>query len=69
MASERNQATATERDERPASGDSADFIVLDDTKPPARIELGRERRLLCRLYLGLIQTMKPITVQSSQTQP
>ena len=58
MASERNQSKATGRDEWPAtSGNSADFIVLDDTRPPPRIELGRERMLLCRLYLGLIQTM------------
>ena len=57
MASERNQSKATERDEWPVSGNSADFIVLDDTRPPPRIELGRERMLLCRLYLGLIQTM------------
>jgi DNA-binding MarR family transcriptional regulator len=57
MTSERNQPKATERDEWPASGNSADFIVLDDTRPPPRIELGRERMLLCRLYLSLIQTM------------
>jgi len=57
MASERTPSKATERDECPASGNSADFIVLDDTRPPPRIELGRERMLLCRLYLGLIQTM------------
>jgi len=57
MASERNQSKATEQDECPASGNSTDFIVLDDTRPPPRIELGRERMLLCRLYLGLIQTM------------
>ena len=58
MASERNQLKATGRDEWPAtSGNSADFIVLDDTRTPPRIELGRERMLLCRLYLGLIQTM------------
>ena len=58
MASERNQSKATGRDEWPAtSGNSADFIVLDYTRPPPRIELGRERMLLCRLYLGLIQTM------------
>ena len=43
--------------ERSASGTSADFVVLDDTRPPVRVELGRERMLLCRLYLGLIQTM------------
>ncbi len=35
----------------------SDFIVLDDARPPPRIESGRERMLLCRLYLGLIQTM------------
>jgi DNA-binding MarR family transcriptional regulator len=57
MASERNPSKATEPDECPASGNSADFIVLDDAKPPPRIELGHERRLLCKLYLGLIQTM------------
>jgi DNA-binding MarR family transcriptional regulator len=57
MASERNHSKATERDERPASANSPDFIVVDDTRPPPRIELGRERMLLCRLYLGLIQTM------------
>jgi DNA-binding MarR family transcriptional regulator len=57
MASERKQSKATEQDECPSSGNSADFIVLDSTRPPPRIELGRERMLLCRLYLGLIQTM------------
>lgn len=57
MASERNQSKPTGRGEWPVSGNSADFIVLDDTRPPPRIELGRERMLLCRLYLGLIQTM------------
>ena len=57
MASERNHSKATEPDERPASRNSTDFVVLDDIRPPPRIELGRERMLLCRLYLGLIQTM------------
>jgi DNA-binding MarR family transcriptional regulator len=57
MASERNQSKTTEPDERPVSESSTDFIVLDDVRPPARIELGRERMLLCRLYLGLIQTV------------
>jgi DNA-binding MarR family transcriptional regulator len=58
MASERNQPKAIERGEGPASGNAADFIVLDDTRPAPRIELGRERMLLCKLYLGLIQSMK-----------
>jgi hypothetical protein len=57
MASERNQSKAIEEDECPASGHAADFILLDETRPPPRIEFGRERMLLCRLYLGLIQTM------------
>src|SRR6476620_11309867 len=57
MAVQWNQFQATEPDERSASGNSSDFVVLDDTRPPPRIELGRERMLLCRLYLGLIQTM------------
>src|SRR5262245_55288801 len=34
-----------------------DFVLIEDIKPPQRIELARERMLLCRLYLGLIQTM------------
>ena len=57
MANERDHSKATEPDEYPASGDLTDFIVLNDTRPPPRIELGRERMLLCRLYPGLIQTM------------
>ena len=57
MANERNHSKATGPDERPASRNSTDFVVLDDIRPPPRIELGRERMLLCRLYLGLIQTM------------
>jgi hypothetical protein len=57
MASERNQSKETEEDECLLSGNSTDFIVLDDIRPPPRIELGRERMLLCRLYLGLIQTV------------
>jgi hypothetical protein len=57
MASEGNPSKTTVRRERLASGNSADFIVLDDTKPPPRIALGRERMLLCRLYLRLIQTI------------
>jgi hypothetical protein len=57
MASEQKQSKATAQDECSVSGNSADFIVLDDIRPPPRIELGRERMLLSRLYLGLIQTM------------
>jgi hypothetical protein len=34
---------------------ASDFVLVDDVQPPRRIELARERRLICRLYLGLIR--------------
>ena len=34
-----------------------DFVLVQDFRPPPRIELARERMLICRLYLGLIRTM------------
>jgi DNA-binding MarR family transcriptional regulator len=57
MAVQWSQSQATEPDAFSTSRNSTDFVVFDDTRPPPRIELGRERMLLCRLYLGLIQTM------------
>ncbi|MCP4619032.1 MAG: MarR family transcriptional regulator [Bradyrhizobium sp.] len=30
---------------------------MEATKPPQRIQHGRERMLLCRLYIGLIQSL------------
>jgi predicted transcriptional regulator len=35
----------------------ADFVLVDEIHPPPRIELARERMLMCRLYLGLIRSM------------
>ena len=57
MAIQRNHFQATYHDEYPAPGNSADFVLLADIRPPQRIEFARERMLLSRLYLGLIQTM------------
>ena len=58
MVSERKQSKATEADESLAWENlTPDFALLCDIKPPQRIELARERMLLSRLYLGLIQTM------------
>jgi hypothetical protein len=58
MVSEHNQSRATEADESLVwENAAADFVLLGDIKPPQRIELARERMLLSRLYLGLIQTM------------
>jgi hypothetical protein len=37
--------------------ESADFVLIAEGKPPPRIELARERILICRLYLGLLQTI------------
>ena len=30
----------------------SDFVLIAEGKPPPRIELARERMLICRLYLG-----------------
>ena len=30
----------------------SDFVLIAEGKPPPRIELARERLLICRLYLG-----------------
>jgi predicted transcriptional regulator len=36
---------------------SSDFVLIMEGKPPSRIELARERMLICRLYLGLLRTI------------
>jgi DNA-binding MarR family transcriptional regulator len=33
------------------------FVLVRDVQPPPRIELARERMLVCRLYIGLIQSI------------
>jgi hypothetical protein len=35
----------------------SDFVLIAEGKPPPRIELARERILICRLYLGLMRTI------------
>jgi predicted transcriptional regulator len=35
----------------------ADFLLVDEIHPPPRIELARERMVMCRLYLGVIRTI------------
>ena len=35
----------------------SDFVLVEEGKPPSRIELARERMLICRLYIGLLQTI------------
>jgi DNA-binding MarR family transcriptional regulator len=35
----------------------SNFVLIAEGKPPSRIALGRERMLICRLYIGLLQTI------------
>jgi hypothetical protein len=35
----------------------SDFVLIAEGKPPSRIELARERILICRLYLGLMRSI------------
>jgi DNA-binding MarR family transcriptional regulator len=35
----------------------SDFVLITEGKPPPRIELAKERMLICRLYLGLLRTI------------
>src|SRR5262245_66648099 len=38
-------------------GPGSDFVLVEERQPPPRIELARERMLMCRLYIGLIRTL------------
>jgi DNA-binding MarR family transcriptional regulator len=64
MATHANRDPAT--DARIASGfdeqawrqdPASDFVLVHDVQAPRRIELANERRLMCRLYLGLIRSI------------
>src|ERR1700752_1385222 len=35
----------------------SDFVLIAEGKPPSRIALAHERMLVCRLYIGLLQTI------------
>jgi hypothetical protein len=37
--------------------DHGSFVMITEGKPPPRIELAKERMLICRLYLGLMRTI------------
>jgi DNA-binding MarR family transcriptional regulator len=52
------QASQPQHDGAHASADnSSDFVLIAEGKPPSRIALARERMLICRLYVGLLQTI------------
>jgi IclR helix-turn-helix domain len=35
----------------------SEFVLIAEGRPPSRIALARERMLICRLYVGLLQTI------------
>jgi DNA-binding MarR family transcriptional regulator len=35
----------------------SDFVLVEETRPPSRIAMARERMLISRLYVGLLQTI------------
>jgi len=35
----------------------SDFVLVEEPRPPSRIVMARERMLICRLYVGLLQTI------------
>jgi DNA-binding MarR family transcriptional regulator len=39
------------------SDSGSDFVLIREVQPPPRIELARERMLICRMYIGLIQSI------------
>ena len=36
---------------------NSEFVLIEEGKPPSRIELARERMLISRLYLGLLRSI------------
>jgi hypothetical protein len=53
-----SQSQTETRDDVDAWADQGfDFVLIAEGKPPPRIELARERLFICRLYLGLLQTI------------
>jgi DNA-binding MarR family transcriptional regulator len=52
------QESRPQHDGTHASADhGSDFVLIAEGKPPSRIALARERMLICRLYVGLLQTI------------
>jgi DNA-binding MarR family transcriptional regulator len=43
--------------EDPWSDQGSEFVLVAQGRPPPRIELAKERMLICRLYLGLLRTI------------
>ena len=52
-----NAKTSGHDDIESGENSSPGFVLVDDIRPPPRIELARERMLMSRLYVGLIQSL------------
>jgi DNA-binding MarR family transcriptional regulator len=62
MATHNNHRASQEQDEEHLEGHAwrgldPDFVLIQEVRPPPRIELARERMLMSRLYLGLIRSI------------
>jgi CRP-like cAMP-binding protein len=62
MSEQHSRQTSLSHDERqnvPHASEEhgSGFLLVAENKPPSRIELARERMLVSRLYLGLLQTI------------
>jgi hypothetical protein len=54
---EESRASGSQHDPLAWVDHGSDFILVGEGKPPSRIALARERMLICRLYVGLLQTV------------
>src|SRR5215469_10420803 len=52
-----NQELWAQSEELASGNRSSHFILIQEVHPPPRIELARERMLMCRLYLSLIRSL------------
>ena len=52
-----NQTSAPQHEALDWVDHGVDFVLIAEGKPPARIALARERMLICRLYVGILQTI------------
>lgn len=52
-----SQASPPQNDDLAWVDHGSDFLLVPESKPPPRIALARERMLICRLYVGLLQTI------------
>src|SRR5205823_6801317 len=50
-------SSAEERVDAIHRNGNAEFVLVEERRPPSRIELARERMLVSRLYLGLIRSI------------